>query len=108
MRWTGWVHQSLVTSHQSLPFPIGAVEFQELHAWGLLNLQAQVSGDLAQRVMEMWEMIQGHVAHEGAAHFIVSHAAVQPAEEDEELEAGGESDNDPGGIHGDEVVTGDQ
>ena len=57
------------------------------------------TGDLAQRVVEMRKMIDGHVANEGAANFIVAGAAMQPAEEKEKLDARGKADHDPVGVH---------
>jgi len=77
-----------------------AVQFQELDRWRLFQLNAELAGDLAQRVIQVREMIDGHVANEGAANFVVARAPVQPAEEEKELKTCRETDNDPVGIHG--------
>jgi len=91
----------LITSRRFLSaFRILAIEFQELHGRGLFEFQAQTAGDLAQGMVEVWEVIDGHVADEGAANFVVTRAAMKPAKEDEELNAGGEGDDDPVWVHG--------
>jgi len=70
--------------------------------WRLLELEAEAPGDLPQRVIEVRQMIDGHVAHEGAAYFVVTRATVQPPQKDEELDAGSKADNDPVWVHGSE------
>jgi hypothetical protein len=89
---------SPVTGHQ-LPFSVLAIQFQEVDGRGFLKLDAEVAGDLAQGVIEVGEMIDGHVSHEGAANFIIAGAAVQPAKKEKHLEARREADHDPVGIH---------
>jgi predicted RecA/RadA family phage recombinase len=64
-------------------FSIRAIQFQEMNGRGILELDAQVTGDLAQGMVEVREVVDGHVANEGAADFVVAGAAVQPAEEEE-------------------------
>jgi hypothetical protein len=64
-----------------------AVEFQKLHWWWLLEFEAQASCDLPKRVIEVRQMIDGHVTHEGAAYFVIARATVQPAQKDEKLDA---------------------
>jgi hypothetical protein len=51
-------------------------------------------------VVEVREVIDGHVTNEGSANFVVARAAVQPAEEEKHLQERGEGDDDPVGIHG--------
>jgi hypothetical protein len=58
-----------------------------------------VAGDLAQGVVEVREVVDGHVTNEGSANFVVARAAVQPAEEEKHLQERGEGDDDPVGIH---------
>jgi len=79
-------HESSITFHQS-PFSVTTIEFQKLYWWRLLELEAEAPGDLPQRVIEVRQMIYGHVAHEGAAYFVVTRATVQPAQKDEKLDA---------------------
>jgi hypothetical protein len=67
---------------QTLPFSFAAVQFQELHGWRLFELDAEVVADLAQAVIEMREMVQGHVTDERAADFVIARAPVQPANEE--------------------------
>jgi hypothetical protein len=62
-------------------------------------LDAEVAGDLAQGMIEVREVIDGHVTDESAANFVVARAAVQPAKEEEQLQARRETDDDPVGIH---------
>src|ERR1700722_18780203 len=85
-------HQSPVTSHPSQdlrasqsPFSLPAIQFQELDMRRFFQLDAEMAGDLAQGVIEVREMIDGHVSNEGAANFVVTGAAVQPAEEEDQL-----------------------
>jgi hypothetical protein len=60
--------------------------------WGrLFEVDVQFAGDLAQGVVEVREVIDGHIADEGAANFVVACAAMQPAQEDAELNDRGES-----------------
>ena len=51
-------------------------------------------------MVEVWQVIDGHVADKGAANFVIAGAAVQPADEEEELNTRGECDDDPGDVHG--------
>ena len=94
-----YLHGSRITNHES-PLAIVAVQLEELDGRGILELDVEAGSDLAQGVIEVREVVDGHVANEGAANFVVAGAAVQPAEEEEQLEARGEADDDPVGIHG--------
>jgi hypothetical protein len=77
-----------------------AIEFQELNRWRLLEFQPEAVTDHAQAVVEMREMIDSHVADEGAANFIVARAAMQPSQENKKLNQRCEADNNPIRIHG--------
>ena len=44
------------------------------------DFDAELAGDLSQGVVEVREMVDGHVADEGAAYFVVAGATVQPAQ----------------------------
>jgi hypothetical protein len=68
-------------------FSVDAIQFQELDWWRLLDLDAEVAGDLAQGVIEVRKVIDGHVANEGATNFVVARASVQPAQKEEQLQA---------------------
>jgi hypothetical protein len=92
-------HQSLVTGPLS-PLSIWAVQLEELDGRGFPELDAKLAGDLAQGVIEVREVIDGHVANEGAANFVVAGAAMQPAKKEEQLKARGKANDDPVGIHG--------
>ena len=75
------------------------VQVKELNRWRLLQLQPEVTGDLSQGVVEVRKMIQGHVADEGAADFVVAGAPMKPANEHGELCERGKGDNDPVRVH---------
>jgi hypothetical protein len=78
--------------HRLKPVLLLSVQLEELD-WGrLFEVDIQFAGDLAQGVVEVREVIDGHVADEGAANFVVACAAMQPAQEDAELNDRGESD----------------
>jgi hypothetical protein len=64
-----------------------SIKFEKLNGWWVLQLDAQVSGNLAQAVVQMWKVVEGHVADEGASNFVVAGAAVQPAQKDKQLKA---------------------
>jgi hypothetical protein len=59
------------------------VQLEELDGRRVLELDAELAGDLAQGVIEVREVIDGHVADEGGANFVVARAPVQPAKEEE-------------------------
>ena len=50
---------------------------------------AVVRGDFVERFVNVREMVFGDVADELAIDFVVAHAAMEPAQEDGELHAGG-------------------
>ena len=92
------VDRWIFTSHQS-PLAIVAVQFEKLDGRRVLELDAELAGDLAQCVIEVRKVIDGHIANKGAANFIVASAAVQPAKKEEQLKARGKANDDPVGIH---------
>jgi len=76
-----------------------AVQLEELDVRGFVELDAEVAGDLAQGVVKVREVIDGHVANEGAANFVVASAAVEPTKKEEQLEERGKANDYPVGIH---------
>jgi hypothetical protein len=52
------------------------IELQELYWRRLVEFESQARGDLPQGVIEMRKVIDGHITHEYAAHFIVAHTPV--------------------------------
>src|SRR6266852_8494027 len=61
------------------------IEIDELDHRGFVERNSLLRGDFLQRVVDVRQMIGGDVAHEGAGDFVVAHAAMQPAQEDDEL-----------------------
>jgi hypothetical protein len=57
-----------------------------LHKRRLLELDSLVRCDLAQRGVNVRQMIERDVAHERAADFGVAHVTMQPAKQNEELQ----------------------
>jgi hypothetical protein len=82
-----------------LAFAVLAVEFHEVDVGRFFQLQSQVAGDLSQRVIQVRKVVDGHIADKRAANFIIARAAMQPSEENRELDEARESDDDPVGIH---------
>jgi hypothetical protein len=89
---------SPITNRQSPP-SILAIQFKELNGRRFFKVDPQVACDLTQGVVEVREMVNSHVADEGAANFIVTGAAVQPAEKKVKLETRWETNDDPVEIH---------
>src|SRR5580698_7007032 len=81
------------------PFPVETVQLEKLDRRRLLELDAELAGDFAKGVVEVREVVDGHVANEGAANFVVARAAVQPAQEEKELKARREDNGDPVRVH---------
>src|SRR6267378_5758017 len=71
------------------------VEVDELDQRRVVELNSLLHGDFLQRVVDVWQMVGGNVAHEGAGDFIVAHAAMQPAQEDDELHEDGNERGEP-------------
>jgi hypothetical protein len=64
--------------------PVGA-KLEEVHRRGVIDLHAVVGGDEPQRVVDVRQMMNGHVMDEGAFHSAIAQAAMQPAQKDKEL-----------------------
>src|SRR3972149_11459483 len=79
---------------------VGAVQLEEADWRRLVEFDLQVRGDEAQRVIDVRQMIDGHIADKGALDFLVAQAAMQPAQKHDQLREQGEGDDQPVGIHG--------
>jgi hypothetical protein len=79
-------YESQITNHAS-PFSILAVQLQELDGRGFLEFDAELAGDLTQGVIEVREVVDGHVANESATNFVIAGSAVQPPKKKEQLQA---------------------
>jgi len=66
-----------------------AVQVHKSNEGRFVEFNSLLSGDFLQRVVYVRQMIRGDIAHEGAGDFVVAHAAMQPAEEQDKLHAGG-------------------
>ncbi|PYU53027.1 MAG: hypothetical protein DMG48_01955 [Acidobacteria bacterium] len=55
----------------------------------IVEFNSLLGCDFLQRVVDVRQMIGGDVAHKGARDFVISHAAVQPAQEQDKLHSGG-------------------
>src|SRR5579885_2930993 len=60
-------------------------QFDEADEGRLFEGDSLLFGDLAERGINVRQVICGDVADEGAREFVVAHAAVQPAEKEREL-----------------------
>jgi len=49
--------------------------------------------------VQVRQVIERHVADEGAANFVIASAAVQPSQEKKQLKERRKTNNDPVGIH---------
>lgn len=67
----------------------GVAKIHETKQRRIFEVNSLLCCDLAQRGINVRKMVGGNVADEGAIDFVVAHAAMQPAEEDDELYAGG-------------------
>src|SRR5882757_8640576 len=74
---------------------VAAVEVDELDQRRVVEINSLLRGDFLQRVVNVRQMIGGDVAHEGAGDFFVAHAAMQPAQEDDELHDDGNERGEP-------------
>jgi hypothetical protein len=68
--------------HQRLSFPLATVQLQELHARRFFKFDAEMVADLAQSVIKMRKMIEGHITDERVSDFVITRAPVQPANEE--------------------------
>ena len=76
------------------------VQFHELDRGRLVQFHAEARGELPERVIDVRQMIDRHVAHEGAVDFVVSRATMQPAQKNSELSDDCGRYDEPVGIHG--------
>lgn len=68
---------------------IFSIEVEELDQGRLTEVNSLLLGDLAQRGVDVRQMVERDVADERAIDFVVAHAPVQPAEEQRELHEDG-------------------
>ena len=68
---------------------VGAVEVDEVDGGRGMDGNSLLLTDDLERAVDVREMHEREIANEGAIDFVVTHAAVQPAEEEYELCAGG-------------------
>ena len=71
-----------------------AVEIEEADHRRFVQRNSLLGGDFLQRVVDVRQMIGGDVAHEGARDFVVAHAAMQPAQEQNKLHVHGNDRDD--------------
>ena len=76
-----------------------AVQLEEAHRRRVFEFDAVAGGDAVQGVIDVRQMIERHVADEGAFDGGVAQAAMQPAKEDAELSNQGEGDDQPIRVH---------
>jgi hypothetical protein len=75
------------------------VELEEVDGRRLVDFDAVARGNEPQRVIDVRQMIDGHIANKSAIDVGAAHAAMQPAEKDTELRQQGEGDDQPVGVH---------
>ena len=61
------------------------VQVDELDHGRFVERNSLLRGDFLQRGVDVRQMIGGDVVYEGAVDFFVAHAAMEPAQEDDEL-----------------------
>jgi hypothetical protein len=66
-----------------------AVQVHEPDHWRFREVNSLPLGDFVQGLIDVRQMDRGDVSDEGADDFVVAHAAMQPAKEQHELDAGG-------------------
>lgn len=65
------------------------VEVDEADQGRFVESNSLPGGDFVQRVVNVRQMIGGHVADEGTRDFVIAHAAMEPAQEQNELHSDG-------------------
>jgi len=75
------------------------IQLEEANRRRIFDFEAMMRGDAAQRVIDMREMIDGHVADEGAFDGGVAQTPMQPAKENTELRHERKRHDQPVGIH---------
>src|SRR6267143_7207064 len=80
-----------------------AVQVHKSNEGRFVEFNSLLGGDFLQRVVDVRQMIRGDIANKGAGDFVIAHAAVQPAEEQDKLHASakdGRQNAVPMGGHG--------
>jgi hypothetical protein len=87
--WRGSICRSAWVNFEqwSVVAPV-TLEFDKPHQRRLMRLNSLLARDGVQCGIDAREMVCGKVAHKRAYDFVVAHAAVQPAQEENELHAG--------------------
>ncbi len=76
--------------HRSSPAAMAmAVQVHEAHQGRYVQGDSLLGGDFVQRVVDMRQVTCRDVSDESAHNFVIAHAAVQPAEKQDELHADG-------------------
>jgi len=65
------------------------VEVDESHQGRFVEGNSLLRGDFVERVVNVRQVIGGDIADEGARDFVISHAAMQPAQKQNELHSDG-------------------
>jgi hypothetical protein len=65
------------------------VQIHEAHHGRFIQVNSLLRSNLLERAVDVRKMIRGNVAHEGTGDFVIAHAAMQPAQEQEKLQASG-------------------
>ena len=66
-------------------FLVRAIQFDETNRRRIVNSDAVIRGDAAQRVINVRQMIDGHVADESALDGGVAQSPMEPAQKDTQL-----------------------
>ena len=66
-----------------------AVQVHKADEGRIVEFNSLPGGDFLQRVVNVWQMIGGDVAHKGTRDFVIAHAAMQPPQEQDKLHSGG-------------------
>lgn len=78
-----------------------AVQVDETHEGRFVEPDSLPRGDFVERVVDVRQMIGGDVVDEGTRDFVVAHAAMQPAQKQDELHADGKGRGENGvPVHG--------
>jgi hypothetical protein len=80
-------------------FRLRAVQFREVHRRRVVDFDALMRSDAPQRVINVREMVEGHVANKCALDGGVAKPSMQPAEENTQLREQRKRNDQPIGIH---------
>jgi hypothetical protein len=70
-------------------FLILAIQHKETNRRRVVDFDTLVRSDAPQRVIDMWQMIGGHVVHKGTLDGCIAQVPMQPADENTEIHACG-------------------